>query len=140
MCLQHFSGLLVTSAGPVTHHFVAGHQRTQAPGGKSSPAVPRLLTRGLTWTIQVRGRCSRLIAPRLYTFPLSLSLISAVLSNRRIRELHLHFSNRSSGDQGGSAGQPHGHVPGLGPLRVILVPHVWVAHRHAAYQTAQADR
>lgn len=42
MCLQHFSGLPVTLAGPVTHHFVAGHQRTQAPGGKSSPAVPRL--------------------------------------------------------------------------------------------------
>lgn len=42
MCLQLFSGLPVTLAGPVTHLFVAGLQRTQALGGKSSPAVPRL--------------------------------------------------------------------------------------------------
>lgn len=54
MCLQHFSGLTVTLAGPMIRHSAAGHQRTQAPGGKSSPVVPQLLTLGLTWTIQVQ--------------------------------------------------------------------------------------
>lgn len=38
----------------MTRHSAAGHQRTQAPGGKSSPVVPQLLTLGLTWTIQVQ--------------------------------------------------------------------------------------
>lgn len=69
----------------------------------------------------------------------SLRYAKVILSNRRIGEFHLHPSNRSSRDQGGSACKPRGQFPRLRPLRVLLVPHGRVAHWHAAHQTAQAD-
>lgn len=53
--LQLFSGLPVTLAGPTTHPSAAGHQRTLALDGRSSPVAPPPLTLGLTWTIQVRA-------------------------------------------------------------------------------------
>lgn len=54
MCLQLFCGLPVTLAGLMTLHSAAGHQKTQARGGRSSLVAPLPLTLGLTWTIQVR--------------------------------------------------------------------------------------
>lgn len=99
---------------------------------------------GSRWQIQSSGTPTLNTGPNMdhtgtgrltqhthYTFPLFSTCI--VLPNRWIRELHLHFSNGASGDQGGSAGQSDGHIPGFGPLRVFLVPHVWVTHRHAAH-------
>lgn len=68
-----------------------------------------------------------------------LSVIQVLLSNRWIRELHLHLSDKSPRDGGGSAGQPHGQLPGRRPVCVLLVPHVRASHWHTAYQTAQTD-
>lgn len=76
------------------------------------------------------------------TFSLSLQFLSVkqvILSNRWIREFHLHLSDGSARVRGGSAGQPRRQLPGFGPVRVILVPHVRVAHRHTAHKTAQTD-
>lgn len=67
-------------------------------------------------------------------------LTHAFSSHRWTREFHLHLSNRSSRDRGGSAGQPHGQLPGGRPVRVLLVPYVRVTHRCTAHQAAQTDR
>ncbi len=56
---------------------------------------------------------------------------------RRIRELHLHTGNRCSGDRSGSVSESVCVGPGLGPVLVLLVSHVWLSHRHATHQTAQ---
>lgn len=72
-------------------------------------------------------------------FHLDLFVTEAVSSNRWIRELHLHSGDRSTGDGGGPAGQSGGQLSRLRPVCVFLVPHVRLAHRHSAYQTAQTD-
>lgn len=68
-----------------------------------------------------------------------LSVIQVLLCFRWIWELHLHLGNRLPRDRGGSVGQSSGQLPRLRPVCVLLVPYVWVAHWHTAYQTTQTD-
>ena len=140
--LQLFCGLPATSAGPMTHPSAAGLQTTLGRGGRSSPAAHPRSTQGLTWTTQVRTENvwpAAVRAGHIHFKPsvFVLSVIQVILSNRRIREFHLHLSDGSA--RGGSAGQPRRQLPGFRSVRVILVPHVRVAHRHIAYKTAQTD-
>lgn len=137
---QLFSGLPATLAEPMIRPSAAGHRRTRDLGGRSSPAARLPSTSDPTWTTQVSTSDDRLTISDTVHVAFYLCVADTrALHYRWTGEFHLHLSNQPPRDRGGSTRQPRGRLPGLGPLCVVLVPHVWATHRHTTHQAAQAN-
>lgn len=114
-------------ADPVQWHSNAQHWSQHGPHRWVLEQTKKKKKKALYWCHKLCFTCFSLSVNKVHSF------------NRWIREFHLHISDGSSRDRSGSARESSGQLPGLWPVCVLLVPHVWVAHWHSSHQTAQTN-